>query len=617
MNKTKILYVDSQKDYSQRFLTYLLENEYDVKNISNIKEALTENSFFKPHLLITDINLDDGNGLDLIKKVKKHNKSLNTFILTDNIDKKTLLDTIPLKIDKLLFKEKSFDEIDMEIQSFDLSLGENIEEEKDILYDLGQNYLYEKNSYHIIKNDLLITLTSQENLLIEQLIKEKGDCVSYQVLQASIGKDSIASIDTLRTVIRKIRRKTYNGIIQNQSGVGYKINFHPPIDTKNEFIIEQNNLNLKILVLKNNSKKNELLSYQLSKFGFRCESVSSLSYAKEALKNDTFDYIISDLNLVDAQGTDLIKYIEDLNKTKLIILSSNKDIHYKDYLYFKGILDYMIDSNDIKHLSYTLYKTILKVEKNTKFNDILVISQSKTICEQIERILLPRNYNIDILSDLSQAYEQIRLNKYSLVVLDIEYEKSFDFLMDIKISIDNKIPFIMLSDTNRTYLTVREAYKSGASECLRKPIYAEEFILKVDQLVDYSRLIQELIQRNELIESYKKIVDQSAIISKTDVYGNITYVNDIFCKISGYSKDELIGNSHNIIRHPETSKELFEDMWETIKTKKDIWNGIIKNKSKNGKDYIVQTSILPLKDSENNIKEFIALRNDITSLFSK
>lgn len=617
MNKTKILYVDSQKDYSQRFLTYLLENEYDVKNISNIKEALTENSFFKPHLLITDINLDDGNGLDLIKKVKKHNKSLNTFILTDNIDKETLLDTIPLKIDKLLFKEKSFDEIDMEIQSFDLSLGENIEEEKDILYDLGQNYLYEKNSYHIIKNDLLITLTSQENLLIEQLIKEKGDCVSYQVLQASIGKDSIASIDTLRTVIRKIRRKTYNGIIQNQSGVGYKINFHPPIDTKNEFIIEQNNLNLKILVLKNNSKKNELLSYQLSKFGFRCESVSSLSYAKEALKNDTFDYIISDLNLVDAQGTDLIKYIEDLNKTKLIILSSNKDIHYKDYLYFKGILDYMIDSNDIKHLSYTLYKTILKVEKNTKFNDILVISQSKTICEQIERILLPRNYNIDILSDLFQAYEQIRLNKYSLVVLDIEYEKSFDFLMDIKISIDNKIPFIMLSDTNRTYLTVREAYKSGASECLRKPIYAEEFILKVDQLVDYSRLIQELIQRNELIESYKKIVDQSAIISKTDVYGNITYVNDIFCKISGYSKDELIGNSHNIIRHPETSKELFEDMWETIKTKKDIWNGIIKNKSKNGKDYIVQTSILPLKDSENNIKEFIALRNDITSLFSK
>lgn len=617
MNKIKILYVDSQKDYAQELLGYLLEKEYDVKYINSLKDALIENSFHKPDLIITDINLIDGSGLELIKKIKNTNPDIKTFILTKDVEQDTLLETIPLKVDSFLFKTETFDNINNSIQKLKIKV-QIPEEENNLLYDLGHNFLYEKNSFHIIKNENLIPLTAQENSLIEELIKSKGECVSYCTLQNSIGRDNEATIDTLRTVIRKIRKKTYSGIIENQSGIGYRICNHSPIDTSLDFkISDVTDINLKILIIKANSKKSELLAYQLNKFGFICEYVNTMEQAKEVLLSDKFDYIISDLNLPDGECIDLIRELEDLSLVKMIILSTSKDIHYKDYLYFKGILDYVIDVNDVRHLSQTLYKTILKVEENTKFNNVLVIEQSKRICEQIKDLLLPRNYNVDILNELTQAYDLIKTKTYSLVILDLEYESSFEFLIDVKSGIDKTLPFMVLAEGNRNGPSVRQIYKSGASECLRKPIYAEEFILKVDQLIDHSKLIYELMEQKVLIESYKIIVDQSAIISKTNKNGIITYVNEMFCTVSGYEKEELIGKPHSVIRHPESPSELFEQMWHTIKKEKKIWCGVIKNKTKEGSDYIVQTSIMPLKDSNGNIFEYIALRNDITSVFKK
>ncbi len=112
-------------------------------------------------------------------------------------------------------------------------------------------------------------------------------------------------------------------------------------------------------------------------------------------------------------------------------------------------------------------------------------------------------------------------------------------------------------------------------------------------------------------EQYKKAVDSALLVSKTDKHGTITYVNDSFCKLSGYSRNELIGNNHNIIRHPDTSKSIFKSMWHSILNGK-IWHGRIKNISKTGKDYIVDATISPIFDDNGEIQEFIALRQDVT-----
>jgi EAL domain-containing protein (putative c-di-GMP-specific phosphodiesterase class I) len=78
----------------------------------------------------------------------------------------------------------------------------------------------------------------------------------------------------------------------------------------------------------------------------------------------------------------------------------------------------------------------------------------------------------------------------------------------------------------------------------------------------------------------------------------------------------LIGKSHNIIRHPDNPKELFKDLWETIKDKKSLWKGIIKNKTKNGDNYYVKSIIQPILDSDGEIQEYIALRDDITHIMN-
>ncbi|MGE0738552.1 PAS domain S-box protein [Sulfurimonas sp.] len=115
-----------------------------------------------------------------------------------------------------------------------------------------------------------------------------------------------------------------------------------------------------------------------------------------------------------------------------------------------------------------------------------------------------------------------------------------------------------------------------------------------------------------LLDQYKSTVDESFIVSKTDKNGIIRYVNDEFCKASGYTKDELIGNPHNIIRHPEMQKEVFEDLWHTIKVLKKSWTGEFKNLSKNGSLYWVKSFIKPILDKNGTIIEYIAIKTDIT-----
>jgi diguanylate cyclase (GGDEF)-like protein/PAS domain S-box-containing protein len=116
-----------------------------------------------------------------------------------------------------------------------------------------------------------------------------------------------------------------------------------------------------------------------------------------------------------------------------------------------------------------------------------------------------------------------------------------------------------------------------------------------------------------LLNEYKKAVDLSNIVSKTNPKGVITYVNDKFCDISGYTRDELIGKPHNVIRHPDMDREAFKDLWDTIKAKKS-WHGIVKNMKKNGGQYIVDTTVIPILDVDGDVTEYIAIRHDITEL---
>ncbi|MDR2342395.1 MAG: PAS domain-containing sensor histidine kinase [Campylobacteraceae bacterium] len=115
----------------------------------------------------------------------------------------------------------------------------------------------------------------------------------------------------------------------------------------------------------------------------------------------------------------------------------------------------------------------------------------------------------------------------------------------------------------------------------------------------------------EELKQYKTAVEKSNIVSKTDINGIITFVNDEFCKISGYTKEELIGKNHNVVRHPDVPKANFELLWDTI-LKKETFKTTAKNRAKDGSTFYVNTTIFPILDKSGKILEFIAIRYDVT-----
>ncbi|WCL50049.1 adenylate/guanylate cyclase domain-containing protein [Leptospira sp. GIMC2001] len=121
------------------------------------------------------------------------------------------------------------------------------------------------------------------------------------------------------------------------------------------------------------------------------------------------------------------------------------------------------------------------------------------------------------------------------------------------------------------------------------------------------------INLKSLAEQYKYAIDVATIVSKTDTKGRITYVNDEFCNISGYTKDELMGKPHNIVRHRDMPASAFKNFWDTIRAKRS-WTGVIKNRKKNGDPYWVNTTVVPILDSDENIHEYIAIRSNITQI---
>ena len=113
------------------------------------------------------------------------------------------------------------------------------------------------------------------------------------------------------------------------------------------------------------------------------------------------------------------------------------------------------------------------------------------------------------------------------------------------------------------------------------------------------------------LEEQKFALDKSAIVAQTDAFGTIIYINDKFCEISGYSKDELIGENHRIINSGFHSKDFFKDMWQTISSGK-IWKGDICNRAKAGHLYWVSTTIVPFFDQNNKPHQYLSVRQDIS-----
>ncbi len=141
--------------------------------------------------------------------------------------------------------------------------------------------------------------------------------------------------------------------------------------------------------------------------------------------------------------------------------------------------------------------------------------------------------------------------------------------------------------------------------------------VETDAIIEaFKKMVTNIHEHTLLLERYKYAVDESAIVSKSDINGTITYVNDEFCRASGYSRYELLGNTHKIIRHPQTKDEVIKDIWSRLNNKQ-IWKGTIKNLTKDDQTYHVEITIVPIFDENGNTVEFISMSHDITQIIKQ
>lgn len=164
--------------------------------------------------------------------------------------------------------------------------------------------------------------------------------------------------------------------------------------------------------------------------------------------------------------------------------------------------------------------------------------------------------------------------------------------------------------------TIIEAINVGLDGYLFKPLNMDKLSFLIEKHAKKVLLQKNFQKEQNLLHEYKRAIDVSSAVTKTDRAGVITYTNDSFCEMSGYTREELIGKKHNIVKHPDTPRYIYLDMWKTI-TNKKVWQGRIQNLNKDKTTYYEYSVIVPILNEKGNIEEYICLRQDITDLYNQ
>ncbi|MEA1955355.1 MAG: response regulator [Campylobacterota bacterium] len=226
--------------------------------------------------------------------------------------------------------------------------------------------------------------------------------------------------------------------------------------------------------------------------------------------------------------------------------------------------------------------------------------------------LLDEKYDILASLDGEGGLEIVEEERVDLILLDIVMPgiDGFEVCKRLKDNPNTKdIPIIFIT-ANADEDSIERAYDAGGIDYITKPFKVREVLSRINthlSLAQQKLYLEENLKSNiNLLNQYKDVVDKSSIVSKTNLKGQITYVNDGFCEISGYSREELLEKNYNIVK--------YDDIWTKIQNK-ETWQGEVENIKKNGECYIVKNIVMPILDSNGKIEEYISVQHDITDIY--
>lgn len=213
-----------------------------------------------------------------------------------------------------------------------------------------------------------------------------------------------------------------------------------------------------------------------------------------------------------------------------------------------------------------------------------------------------------------EGLEQFYINRPDIVYIVLQESPQSGLALSSEIKKESsKTPIILILAEPKKEL-LESVADIGVDCALFEPVSTQRLKKLLTRHLANVAERRELLSQHRLLEEYKAAMDASASVTKTDAKGIITYVNDAFCIMTGYTREELLGEKHSIVKHPDTPKAIHADLWRTI-TKKRIWKGRIQNIKKDGTPYYEYAVVAPIVNERGLIVEFIAIRQDITDTY--
>jgi PAS domain S-box-containing protein len=340
------------------------------------------------------------------------------------------------------------------------------------------------------------------------------------------------------------------------------------------------------------------------------------AYEKQIPKAIIIDTIIRDGNVMDANVITRIK--DRINVCPpIIFISDNDDFESRLAAARMGVSRYFCTPLDVEKLIRTLHGLI--AQSTTNPCRALLIDDDKTSLEFYSIALRSAGMNVVSLSNPLEGLKVLNEFKPDILILDVYMPGCSGPELAHVIRQDDTwamMPIMFLSTESNLDRQLK-FMMNGGDDFLVKPVTSNHLVAAVTaRAVRGRRNIELNIDLNHALRESKYqliTMDHHNIVSATDVAGRITYANDKFCEVSGYHRDELLGQNHRILKSGYHPKSFYETMWRTI-SQGEVWSGVICNRKKDGENYWVESTIVPFLDRNGKPYKYVSARTDITAL---